>query len=137
MKYIPHCHYLMYVFLNRWSHSFNEKVSEESFNTTKESTQPSPRKKAKHDAKDERDQELEHSVPKVDSCNVTTQRPSGMTSRQMGKTGLKVKRLLDQGRVEFLRAQGLEAYQVQYCSPVLSPECYMIIAYHAPDTPLI
>ena len=85
---------------------------------------------------EERDQELEHSVPKVDldSCSVATQRPLGMTSRQMGKTGLKVKRLLDQGRVEFLRAKGLEAYQVQYCSPVLSPECYMIIAYHASDT---
>jgi len=46
----------------------------------------------------------------------------------MAVTGYMVKRLLDHGRVHFLRSMGLHAKQVRFCSPKLTPECYLILA---------
>lgn len=66
----------------------------------------------------------EHSAP----VNESTVRPAGLTSREMSDVGKMVKRILDQGRVMYLRRLGLPARQVRYCDPSLSPECYMIIA---------
>jgi hypothetical protein len=43
-------------------------------------------------------------------------------------SGQRVKRILDVGRVHYLRDElNLDARLVQYCSDALSPECMMII----------
>jgi hypothetical protein len=55
-------------------------------------------------------------------------RPADITYEQMAAAGLMAKRVLDQGRVQYLRALGLTVRQVQYCSPDLSPECMLILA---------
>jgi hypothetical protein len=55
-------------------------------------------------------------------------RPSNITYEEMAAAGLMAKRILDQGRVEFLREMGLNARQLQYCDPELSPECMLILA---------
>lgn len=61
--------------------------------------------------------------------HTTSHRPAEVrTRRDMSRVGGMVKRILDQGRVLYLRSLGLEARQVQYCEPSLSPECFMIIA---------
>ena len=40
-------------------------------------------------------------------------RPADITSSEMGRIGFKVKRILDQCRVTYLRTLGLHAYQVR------------------------
>ena len=56
-------------------------------------------------------------------------RPNGMTNEEKSAIGKMVKRLLDHGRVLYLReALGMAyATQVRYCDPALSPECFMIV----------
>ena len=73
---------------------------------------------------DEEEACCEHSAP----VNESTVRPADLSSREMSDVGKMVKRILDQGRVMYLRRLGLPARQVRYCDPSLSPECYMIIA---------
>lgn len=81
------------------------------------------------DEEDE-DPDNSHSVGVVEEAAAgrSSLRPSGFTSGDMAATGREVKRILDQGRVLYLRSLGLDAYQVQYCPSALSPECFMIIA---------
>lgn len=83
------------------------------------------------DAEDEdHSQPAPHSSSSSSVAAAGAVRPAGLTPEQMSAVGLKVKRVLDQGRVLYLRGLGLQAHQVQYCSPGLSPECYMILATH-------
>ena len=77
------------------------------------------------DGEEEDEKEEEHSVPKESS---SIMRPHNIQYREMAKTGKMVKRIFDQGRVEFLRKFGLIARQINYCDSVLSPECVMIMA---------
>jgi hypothetical protein len=47
----------------------------------------------------------------------------------MARIGFMIKRILDMGRVMNLRTQlGMDAHQVRFCSPSLTPECYVIVA---------
>lgn len=56
-------------------------------------------------------------------------RPSGITPEEMRSLGWKVKRILDEGRVQFIRSgYNMTARQVRYCARALSPECVMIVA---------
>ena len=56
-------------------------------------------------------------------------RPAGISADDMKALGWKVKRILDQGRVEFINSQySMRARQVRYCDRELSPECVMIVA---------
>ena len=58
----------------------------------------------------------------------TLRRPA-LSYEDMSVVGKMIKRILDQGRVEFLRNLGLScAVQRRYCDPELSPECYLILA---------
>lgn len=84
----------------------------------------------------------QHAVPAMSS---STPRPSGLSYADMARIGKMVKRVIDQGRVEYLRALQLGGIssgsgdknggdcpqytwrQVQYCDPSLSPECFAII----------
>ena len=46
----------------------------------------------------------------------------------MALTGKKIKRILDYGRLRWLRQElGLDAHMVRYCDTELSPECWMLI----------
>jgi len=58
-------------------------------------------------------------------------RPTGISSEAMAKVGFLTKRVLDQGRCQALKEMGLQAKQVQYCTPHESPECYVIVAWLA------
>lgn len=80
-------------------------------------------KRGEGDLDEEEEICCEHSAP----INESVIRPTDVSSREMSDVGKMVKRILDQGRVEYLRRLGLAASQVQYCHPSLSPECYMII----------
>lgn len=56
-------------------------------------------------------------------------RPADITAEEMRALGWKVKRIIDQGRVEFINAQYcMQGRQVRYCDRELSPECVMIVA---------
>jgi hypothetical protein len=91
----------------------------------------------------------QHAVPAMPSG---TPRPAGLSFAEMARIGKMVKRVIDQGRVEYLVSLqlgntagvdgsssggssseskgGSGAYrwrQVQYCDPSLSPECFAII----------
>jgi Methyltransferase TRM13 len=74
----------------------------------------------------EAEQEQDEHAPPKDQHN--TNRPTDITYAQMAETGKKVKRILDHGRVKFLKHLGLRAAQLKYCHPSLSPECIMIVA---------
>jgi Methyltransferase TRM13 len=74
----------------------------------------------------EQEQEQDEHAPPKDQHN--TNRPTDITYGQMAETGKKVKRILDHGRVKFLKHLGLRASQIKYCHPSLSPECIMIVA---------
>ena len=79
--------------------------------------------------KDEREgegKEIEDHTPSKEQYNIN--RPTNITYTDMAETGKKVKRILDHGRVKFLKNLGLNASQIKYCHPSLSPECTMIIA---------
>ena len=67
----------------------------------------------------------EHNTPKLSS---SAPRPSNITYSEMSNVGKMVKRIFDQGRVEYLRDLGLRGFQTRYCDANLSPECVMIIA---------
>ena len=73
-----------------------------------------------------KEQEQDEHAPPKDQHN--TNRPTDITYAQMAETGKKVKRILDHGRVKFLKHLGLRASQIKYCHPSLSPECIMIVA---------
>lgn len=56
-------------------------------------------------------------------------RPTGITFNEMKELGWQVKRIIDQGRVEYLNSTyNMQARQLRYCTRELSPECVMIIA---------
>jgi hypothetical protein len=58
----------------------------------------------------------------------STPRPVNISYEEMSDIGLKVKRLFDYGRIEYMkRCYLFQAEQIQYCDPILSPECVMII----------
>ena len=55
-------------------------------------------------------------------------RPTNITYEEMAMTGKKIKRILDYGRLRWLRQElGLDAQMVRYCDTELSPECWMLI----------
>jgi hypothetical protein len=59
----------------------------------------------------------------------TVIRPAGITPDAMRALGWRVKRILDEGRVQYIRSQYcMSARQVRYCARELSPECVMIVA---------
>lgn len=81
------------------------------------------------DEKGAHDTEEAHSSQQASSAIKGAPRPAGITYAEMGAIGGMVKRLLDHGRVMYLRDTfGFTARQVQYCDPALSPECMLIIA---------
>jgi hypothetical protein len=56
-------------------------------------------------------------------------RPVNISSEQMQQLGWRVKRVLDQGRVEYINTQyHMRAKQVRYCERRLSPECVLLVA---------
>jgi tRNA:m4X modification enzyme len=58
-------------------------------------------------------------------------RPENVSYEDMSRIGLMSKRILDQGRVNFLQQYyQFEASQHQFCSPSLSPECVVIVGRH-------
>ena len=65
---------------------------------------------------------------------IPSSRPPGLSYAEMSEVGWMCKRLLDQGRVETLRAAGWEVSQRHYCSPKLSPECVMILGRRVVDS---
>ena len=77
---------------------------------------------------DEEDTDFEHIV----EVNTSIPRPSGLSYTEMSIIGKMIKRIIDQGRVEFLRNLGINAHQVRYCDPLLSPECFMIVSDQIP-----
>lgn len=83
----------------------------------------------KLDDDDEDDCDDQHAV--IVSSKVP--RPEGLSYAEMSEIGKMVKRVIDQGRVEYLRSFGISARQVQYCDPSLSPECFMIVSTRNAD----
>ena len=77
-------------------------------------------------APEAQDQEKEHQTPALPQ---SVARPSGVTREAMAECGFKIKRLLDYGRLRYAREKlGLSACRVvQYCNPVESPECYLLV----------
>lgn len=81
-------------------------------------------------------QEQQHSIEKevndekhIISINTSNiQRPKNISAIEMIQVGQMIKRILDQGRIEFLRSLGYEANQVRFCDPKYSPECMLILA---------
>lgn len=77
------------------------------------------------------DEEEEGGGHKVDETMASSvPRPHGISLKEMSLIGCMVKRIIDQGRVAYLQALGMNAHQRRYCDRTLSPECYMIIAVH-------
>ena len=69
--------------------------------------------------------ENQHAAPR----DVQVIRPTNITSEQMQVLGWKVKRIIDQGRVEYINTQyRMNAKQVRYCARRLSPECVLLVA---------
>jgi len=69
--------------------------------------------------------ENQHAAPR----DVQVIRPTNITSEQMQILGWKVKRIIDQGRVEYIKKQyRMSAKQVRYCARRLSPECVLLVA---------
>ena len=55
-------------------------------------------------------------------------RPSGVDHRQMSEIGWMAKRIIDEGRIHYItKTYCFDSKQEQYCNPVLSPECVMIL----------
>jgi tRNA:m4X modification enzyme len=69
----------------------------------------------------------EHSLPAVE-VSQPSHRPRGLSYEEMSQVGKMVKRILDHGRVLYLRAMGFTVCQRRYCDKELSPECYLILA---------
>ena len=57
-----------------------------------------------------------------------TVRPSNIDREEMANIGYMIKRVFDQGRIEFLKTIGYNARQLKYCDKKLTPECVIIIA---------
>ena len=77
------------------------------------------------DDDDDKDEKEEHSAPKESS---SVMRPTSISYTDMAITGKMIKRILDQGRVEYCRSFNLSSKQIKYCDDILSPECVMIVA---------
>lgn len=75
---------------------------------------------------DEAAEDLEHSLPSSTAVP-TSHRPQGLSYEEMSEIGKMVKRILDHGRVLYLRSMGFTVSQRRYCDPDLSPECYLIV----------
>ena len=88
-----------------WVNSFREAEDDDSSKVDKEETE-------------------EHRA--ITSSRVA--RVAGLSGEELRQLGFMTRRVIDQGRVNFLRALGLRAVQRRYCSPSLSPECYLILA---------
>lgn len=67
----------------------------------------------------------EHSIPKE---IFTAIRPKNISYKKMSKIGKMIKRIIDHGRIEYLRCFSLDTKIIKYCDSLLSPECYMIIS---------
>ncbi|RYG62690.1 hypothetical protein EON64_17410, partial [archaeon] len=66
----------------------------------------------------------EHEVPKQDLS-----KPSWISDEMMPAIGKQIKRVLDYGRVMYMRQQlGMQVKYVQYCDDSLSPESMLIVA---------
>jgi tRNA:m4X modification enzyme len=76
------------------------------------------------------EEEVEHSLPPVPVAGAgqVSYRPQGLSYEEMSEVGKMVKRILDHGRVLYLRAQGFTVCQRRYCDSELSPECYLLLA---------
>ena len=81
--------------------------------------------KYKYNENEEDDEKEEHSVPKESSFVI---RPTSITYSDMATTGKMIKRIFDQGRVEYCRSYNLNSKQIRYCDEHFSPENIMIIA---------
>ena len=79
----------------------------------------------KYNEDEEDDEKEEHSVPKESSFVI---RPTSITYSDMATTGKMIKRIFDQGRVEYCRSYNLNSKQIRYCDEHFSPENIMIIA---------
>jgi hypothetical protein len=78
-----------------------------------------------NDIENNRNNEIEaHTIPKEINSVI---RPKNIDYVTMAKTGKMVKRIIDHGRVEYLRNIGLKTKQLKYCDELYSPECVMII----------
>jgi tRNA:m4X modification enzyme len=63
------------------------------------------------------------------SDNAVSVRPTCLSEEEMPIIGKKVKRILDYGRVLYLRnTLNMKVKYVQYCDATLSPECMLILA---------
>jgi tRNA:m4X modification enzyme len=86
------------------------------------------------DNENEDGEDNDHAVPKdgaedsTQSGSMSSIKPGDISRQEMAAVGWQVKRLLDQGRVQFLLDMGLAARQVQYSEFNVSPECVMIVA---------
>lgn len=67
----------------------------------------------------------EHAAP----LNPQVIRPAHITSAEMQTLGFRVKRIIDQGRAEYINAHyTMRAKQVRYCERRLPPECVLLVA---------
>ena len=104
-----------------------EKINGTKNEEVEGDVQRGERSKGEERDEDEREgKEIEEHAPPKDQYN--SNRPTNITYTDMAETGKKVKRILDHGRVKFLKCIGLRAAQIKYCHPSLSPECIMIVA---------
>ena len=62
------------------------------------------------------------------NTNTKCVRPSKIDSQEMASVGYMIKRIFDQGRIEFLKRLQYKARQIKYCDKKLTPECVIIIA---------
>jgi tRNA:m4X modification enzyme len=95
----------------------------------KRPTEPSPAAEGEESV--EQDDKNEHSIPATDLGH-PSHRPRGLSYEDMSRVGKMVKRILDHGRVLYLRAMGFAVCQRRYCDKELSPECYLILATRGP-----
>ena len=77
-------------------------------------------------ADDEREQEQEHQ--QAEQMHVVV-RPSGLSRQDMAACGARIKRIFDYGRMLFARKNlGMTGCKiVQYCNPLESPECFLLL----------
>ena len=56
-------------------------------------------------------------------------RPKNITREEMKSTGIKIKRILDFGRIEFVKnVVKINIDLVKYCDDSLSPECMLLLS---------
>ena len=81
---------------------------------------------SKPDDDNEDDGDEEHGN---EHTSLGARRPAGISTAEMSQVGWMVKRVVDAGRVHFLRSHmGFKAHQAIYCAESLSPENVMLLA---------